>query len=360
MKKKLLIFGYTMDMGGAEKALVDTLNYLADKCDIDLYLLEKKGVLMNEIPSSVNVYQIKNNIFMYLLFRFIPFFRKRYINKIFNRKKYGYVFGYMEGRCGTWVSDIKNNKVKKYAWIHNDVFKFDIGIPKKEIIKSYNNLTKVICVSFDAKNNFCEKYNIDNSKVEVIYNYINEKSIIKKAIEFKVHNDVITFVNVAKMRNQKRQDRLVNAAKYLKEQGYSFKIQLIGDGENLEKIRNMVYGDGLEDVVEILGLQTNPYPYIKSADYFVLSSYMEGYGIVIKEALLLKKKIITTDVVGPREILKNGEYGIIVPNDDKAIINVIEDVIKNGKKYEYLDKKIKSYVGDNEEIIKKTLSLLDL
>ena len=53
--KKLLIFGYTMDMGGAEKALVDTLNYLKDKCEIDLYLLEKKGILLKEIPDNVNV-----------------------------------------------------------------------------------------------------------------------------------------------------------------------------------------------------------------------------------------------------------------------------------------------------------------
>ena len=36
--KKLLIFGYTMEMGGAEKALVDTLNYLYDKCEIDFTL----------------------------------------------------------------------------------------------------------------------------------------------------------------------------------------------------------------------------------------------------------------------------------------------------------------------------------
>ena len=33
--KKLLVFGYTMQMGGAEKALSDTLNYLKDYCEID-------------------------------------------------------------------------------------------------------------------------------------------------------------------------------------------------------------------------------------------------------------------------------------------------------------------------------------
>ena len=41
MKKKLLVFGYNMQMGGAEKALTDTLKYLSPFCAIDLYLLKK-------------------------------------------------------------------------------------------------------------------------------------------------------------------------------------------------------------------------------------------------------------------------------------------------------------------------------
>ena len=72
----------------------------------------------------------------------------------------------MEGRSGTWVADI-NKKIKKYAWIHNDVFKFDIGISEKEIKNTYNNVDKVICVSKQAKTNFCKKYDISPKKVEV-------------------------------------------------------------------------------------------------------------------------------------------------------------------------------------------------
>ena len=360
MKKKLLIFGYTMEMGGAEKALLDTLKYLHDKCEIDLYLLQKKGSLLKEIPSSVKVYQIRNNTLIYILFRYLPLYRKKYINKIYNSKKYDYIFGYMEGRCATWVSDIKSSHPKKYAWIHNDVFKFDIGISEKEIKNSYSKIDKVICVSKEAKDNFCKKYHISKNKVDVIYNYIDETDIIKKSTEFKINNECFTFVNVAKMRDQKRQDRLVKAAAYLKEKGYNFKIQLIGDGPNLNKIKEMVHDNNVEDKVEILGLKNNPYPYILNADFFVLSSYMEGYGIVIKEALLLKKKILTTDVVGPREILEDGKYGIIVENDDNAITKAMEQILKEPKKYDYLEKKLSKYIGDNEEIKKKTLQLLDM
>lgn len=357
--RKVLIFGYTMEMGGAEKALSDTINYLHDKCSIDLYLLEKKGSLLSSIPKDVNIYQIKSNLISYLLFRYIPFFRKIKINTIANSKNYYAVFGYMEGRCGTWVSDINKN-IKKYAWIHNDVVKYNIGISDKEAHNSYNNVNKVICVSNQAKDIFCEKYHVAKEKVEVIYNFIDEDKILKQADEFKVKNEEFTFVNVAKMRDQKRQDRLVNAAKILKEEGYKFKIQLVGDGPNYDKIKNMVEQNKVTDVVELLGLQNNPYPYIKNADVFVLSSYMEGYGIVIKEALLLKKKIVTTNVTGPVEILENGKYGIIVDNSDEAIVDIMRKILKEKDIYKDIEKNLSNYKGDNEKIKKQTLNLLNL
>ena len=357
--KKLLVFGYTMQMGGAEKALSDTLNYLKDYCEIDLYLLDPAGALMETLPKSVNIYKLKKNIFNYILFRFIPFYRKRVINKIANKKDYYAAFGYMEGRCGTWIADINKN-IKKIAWIHNDVSKFNIGISEKEIKDTYSKLDKVICVSKQAKEIFCKKYNINKNKVDVIYNFINEKEILEKAEKEDIKNEVYTFVNVAKMRDQKRQDRLVSAAKYLKDLGYEFKIQLIGDGPNLEKITNMVKELDVEDKVEILGLKTNPYPYVKVADFFVLSSYMEGYGIVIKEALLLKTKVLTTDITGPREILEDGKFGIIVPNDDDSIKYKMQEILDNKKKFESYDKILSQYKGDNELIKKQTLNLLDI
>ena len=357
--KKILIFGYTMQMGGAEKALSDTLNYLKDFCEIDLYLLEPTGSLMNNIPKDVTVHKLKKNIFHYILFRFIPFYRKFVINTIANKKNYYAALGYMEGRCGTWVADI-NKKIKKIAWIHNDVSKFNIGISEKEIRNTYSKLDRVICVSKQAKDIFCKKYNISKKKVDVIYNFINEEEILKKAEEYKIKNDVYTFVNVAKMRDQKRQDRLVYAAKYLKELNYKFKIQLIGDGPNLEKITNLVNELEVNDRVEILGLKTNPYPYIKSADFFVLSSYMEGYGIVVKEALLLKTKVLTTDITGPKEILEDGKFGIIVPNDDNSLKYKMKEILDNKEKFKLYDKILFKYKGDNEEIKKQTLNLLDI
>lgn len=354
--KKILFFAYTMEMGGAEKSLLDTINFLADRYEIKLYLINKSGILLDRVSNDVEICELKKSFLQYILFRYLSFFRKRQINKIASEEDYFCAVGFIEGRSATWVSDIKSN-IKKIAWVHCDVSKFDIGISDKEVINSYNNVDKIICVSEMSKNNFCERYGVPKNKVDVIYNLIDEVDVKKKAKEFDVNNDVLTFTNVAKMRPEKRQDRLINAAIKLKERGYKFKIQLIGDGPNLDIIKKQVKDNNLDKFVEILGLQENPYPYIKNCDYFILTSDSEGYGIVIKEALALKKKIIATDTIGPNEILNHGKFGIIIPNCDSSVEDIIEDILKNPNKYDYLEEKLTSYVSDNNEIKKKILKI---
>ena len=140
--EKILFFGYTMDMGGAEKSLLDTVNFLSDKYDISLYLLDKKGILLKDLSNKVKVYEIKKNIFQYILFRYLPYFRKKTINRIANKEDYSFAVGYIEGRSATWVSDIKKN-IKKIAWIHCDVSKFDIGISDTEAKKTYAAMDKI-------------------------------------------------------------------------------------------------------------------------------------------------------------------------------------------------------------------------
>ncbi|RLA48947.1 MAG: glycosyltransferase [Gammaproteobacteria bacterium] len=74
---------------------------------------------------------------------------------------------------------------------------------------------------------------------------------------------------------------------------------------------------GVGDDIDLPGYQPNPYPYLKAAGVFVLSSDYEGFGNVLIEALLAGCPVVSTDCPsGPSEILHDGQYGILVPVDD--------------------------------------------
>ncbi len=356
--KKILFFGYTLEVGGAEKVLVDYINLLKDKYEIDLVLLQKKGEFIYSLPKNVDIIELRKNIFSYIFFRYIPFIRKMKINKIANKKEYDVAIGFFEGRSATWVADIKK-QIRKLAWIHNDVSRFDIGIKEKEIKNSYSKMDEIVTVSEVSKKNFCKKYGFPNEKVQVLYNLIDEQNIIEKSKQNVTKNDEFTFVNVGKMRKQKRQDRLVEIAKQLKDEGYKFKIQIIGNGPEEENIKNLIKKYGVEDVVNLLGLQTNPYPYIKQADCVVVSSDFEGYSVSIKESLLLKKAVISTNVSGVSEMFENGKYGIVCDVSTSDLKEKMKQVLDGSINLNVIEKNLENFDCGNDQIIQKLLSLIE-
>ena len=347
-----------MDMGGAEKVLADFLKVLKPHYEIDLALLKKQGELLSEIPEGIRVIQMRNNIFSYILFRYIPFFRKLKINKIANQEDYYAAIGFIEGRSATWVADIKKD-VRKIVWVHNDVDYFDIGISEKEIKSSYSKVDKIITVAEQSKESFSRKYGFPKDKIEVLYNLIDEKSIEEKAKENVEKNDCFTFVNVGRMRPQKRQDRLVEIARRLKEKGYRFKIQILGNGPEEEKIKSLIKEKKVEDVVELKGLVLNPYPYIKQADCVVMSSDFEGYSIAVKEALFLGKAMISTDVSGVREIFCDNKYGIVTEKSTDDLCEKMEMALNGEIDLNKIETALKSFDGSNQRIVNQLFSIIE-
>src|SRR5699024_11093040 len=74
----------------------------------------------------------------------------------------------------------------------------------------------------------------------------------------------------------------------------------------------------LNNRVIFTGQLNNPYPLLNMCDCFVLSSNYEGQAIVLLEALILEKPVITTDVPGPRSVVEGG-YGLIVDNTTEGM-----------------------------------------
>lgn len=92
--------------------------------------------------------------------------------------------------------------------------------------------------------------------------------------------------------------------------------------------------------VTLMGFQSNPYKYVSKMDLFVCSSYREGFSTAVTESIILNVPVITTDVSGMDEILLDGEYGLIVPNDTDALYNGLKDLIMHPQKIELYKKRL--------------------
>jgi glycosyltransferase involved in cell wall biosynthesis len=216
---------------------------------------------------------------------------------------------------------------------------------KKKLFKLILRLADTIIVnSNDFKEEFKKKFNLSTV---MIYNPLNKNEIIKlskKKINFpffdKSKND-LKLINIGRFTDQKDQMTLLKSVNELKNK-INVRLLIIGRGINLYKLKKFINDNKINKIVKILNFKENPFPYLKKADLFLLTSKFEGLPNVLLEAATLKKNIISTDCpTGPREILNNGKYGILCDVGN----------------YKQISKKIIYCKTKNKSFLKRTASL---
>lgn len=96
-------------------------------------------------------------------------------------------------------------------------------------------------------------------------------------------------------------------------------LVILGAGPLAARIREWAVEFGVEDRVLLAGFQKNPFNWLRAADVFVLSSFYEGFGNVLVEAMALGVPVIASDCPwGPAEIVQHGRNGLIFPAGDAA------------------------------------------
>ncbi|MBE6139442.1 MAG: glycosyltransferase [Firmicutes bacterium] len=344
MKKLLFVIG-SLQVGGAETVMIDLINNIYKNFDITVLLIEKKGELLDLINPKVKIKYLtkdksfcKNKIeFLYnkiklsLIYRYLGF-QKWYVKKIYKKtlnEKYDKEIAYLAGIPSEIVSRSPNKESIKISWIHADISQIDEKgyLRYLNICNSYNH---IVCVSQASLDAFEKIYPEANAKTRVLYNYIDVNKIIDKSSLEKIsfNNEKINIISVGRLSEEKAFDRIINVAKKYEDK---IEFNIIGDGPLKEELNKQIITDNINNV-KLLGLKKNPYPYIKAADVFLLSSRTEAYPTVLIEALVLNKSIIASLVSGVEEILGDYENKIIFPNEDSAIEFAIDEWLKNKPK----------------------------
>lgn len=175
-------------------------------------------------------------------------------------------------------------------------------LKKIELKKTYSN-KNLITVS-DAIKKDILSLKIKIKSIQTIYNPFDFNKIKEKAkenIDLSIPNNYI--VHVGRFAKVKRHDLLLNAFSKLKNK--NLVLVLVGDGEEKENIKQLIKELKIEKNVILTGFLKNPYPLIKNAKLLVLSSENEGFGNVLIESLILNTKIVSTNTIGPTEIMHN-------------------------------------------------------
>jgi glycosyltransferase involved in cell wall biosynthesis len=204
----------------------------------------------------------------------------------------------------------------------------------------YNSslVDKLIVIAKESQEDLELNHGIISSKMVLINNPVGIQNICKKSIEEPnidwfsklISNDDFIIINSGRLVHQKRHDILIQAFSKVYKKNNSLKLVILGGGDKSDLDR-IIKGLGLEKSVFFAGFQSNPWSWVSRAKLFVLSSCWEGLPCVLAETMALNVPIVSTDCPsGPKEMLENGELGLLAKtNDIESLAEKIEFAINN-------------------------------
>jgi len=379
LKKKILIRIGSLRHGGAEKVLVTFLKNLPrGKYEVDLLLNLYSGKHLPDVPDWVNVMflnrgemittnrpkDLPKKIYRVVYQQLLKKYPKILYKKKLKNKQYDVEFAAIHG----FMDEILNSPLKsskKLMWIHNDLTQVSGYTPEK--IRRFFRYDKVMVISEKIQETFLSlaENQAEKDKIVRIYNPLDTQEILTKSekpvINYQFDESVPTFVSVGTIFPQKGFDRLLRVHKRLLDDGFPHRILILGDGYDFETIKKLKSDLGVDETATMFGFTDNPYPYFRQANYYILSSRYEGFPTVLFEAITLKKNIIATDVSGVREMLNEGNLGLITDNSEEGIYQGMKQALQHPESFDDYQKKLTDYQMpfDLENSVKRIMDIID-
>lgn len=366
-KIKVLFRHRSMEMGGVEKVLLSLLNKLdRNQFEMTVCLNINQGELRNEIPSHVrkvilakgreDLSKNKWRQKIQLALRNIelkkiaknPTIAQNILNDNFDVE-----IATTYSMYGNVLNSVNKNS-KKIAWLHSDLTLAGFDPYRDEIFKNLQQFDYVIYGSKQCKEILEEKFpEVKFPPGEVILNAIPIEELKKKAQEFPVDfGEVPTFISVGRLHFRKGYHTLLEAHKKLITEGFSHQINVIGDGEDREKLSSRIKELGVENSFKLLGAKMNPYPYVKNADFYVMPSESEGWPLIIAETLILQKPILATNVGGIPELIEHEKTGFLVEYSVESLYDGMKEFLQNKDLVQKIQENLRSIEDqfDNQKI----------
>jgi len=187
----------------------------------------------------------------------------------------------------------------------------------------------VIAVSKETKEDVLNYFNVDESKIKVIYNGINlDEYVVTKETstlqQFGVDQKKPYVLFVGRITRQKGIIHLVNAIKYIDPETQivlcagapdtpEIAKEMQDSVEEVKKTRNnVIWIDKMLDKKEVIQLYSH-------ADVFCCPSIYEPFGIINIEAMACETAVVASAVGGIKEVVVNGETGILVPLEQQNV-----------------------------------------
>lgn len=338
-RERIAILAAALDPAGAERVTLNLAEYFVNKgYDVDLVLVRRRGALLAEVPPAVRVVDLASKR---ALTAVRPF--RKYLREV--RPMAVFAINFEVNLTAAAARVGLSQPPKLVLSVHcaprqllardRPLRRFVATLAGKFL---YRMADRVVAVSQGASDDLETLKWCDPARIVTIHNPVvraDFDGLAGQRIDHPWATDPRTplIVGTGRLTAQKNFDLLLRAFARISDRTRA-RLLILGDGEEREALETRIDQLGLRGRASLLGHVSNPYPYMRQADLFVLSSAFEGFGNVIVEAMAAGTPVVSTDCEhGPREILEDGKWGRLVPPGDECALAdaMIESLLADEK-----------------------------
>ncbi len=311
-----------MNGGGAERVFLNLMNHFAD-CghSVHLILNKKEGPYLEFLNPGISVHElgrksVKDSIGG--LGNVLQQVKPDLILSTLSQCNYAMILArLLKYRKATLFIREANSFLSQ----RQHLSKFRLFYERLKAGILYRFADRILVNSLGSKNELTKATYLSENRISILPNPVDIDGIRKKAEE-DLPEKITTFldgspyiISIGRLQYAKAFDNLIKAFK--KADNSNKKLIILGEGKLRNELQNLINTQGLSEKVLLAGHMENPYPIISNSSLFALSSRYEGMPNVLLEAFILMKPIVSTDCPsGPRELLRNGDFGVLVPTEN--------------------------------------------
>jgi glycosyltransferase involved in cell wall biosynthesis len=228
------------------------------------------------------------------------------------------------------------------------------------LMRALYPLAAVVTANSADNVRFLAKWIRGNVSFKQLPNMIDIEQVDRLSMEgadVESRGDGVLILAAGRLVTQKGFDILVRAMAQVPKD-VPWRLEVIGEGPEEERLLQLAVELGIAHRINWLGARANPFPYFRNADIVVVPSRFEGFPNTALEAMASGKALVCTDCrTGPRELTANGEFAILVPNENAGVLaDAITRLARDPKARRALGSKARTHVAGrySVEVIKKT------
>lgn len=374
--KKISILSLHLGYGGVEKMVVSLANLLADKYEVEIacsyklysmpsFSLDPRVRVKYLTKYKPNRKEFKTALKHFNIFKVISegvkgikiLYKRRSSMKKYIKDTKCDVMISTRDIFNEWLGEYGSSDTLKIGWEHNHYH--DDYTYANNIVRSARKLDYLVLVSKSLRNFYRLKLNKTNCKCVYIPNMID--TVPRRCSKLTEKR----LISVGRLSEEKGYMDLIGIFSVISKEHPDWLLDIIGDGNEREKLEKYIKNLGLENKVKLHGFRNKEYidDMLHKSSIYLMTSHTESFGIVLIEAMSHGLPCIAfSSAEGANELIDSGKNGYLVHNrNNRAYIEKVEDLINDidARKRVGKDarKSIKKYHG--EEVIKEWYKIIE-